>query len=157
MNEFAREVSMSKFVRPLLVTAWCCVLCCSCGPPPGRPQKTVFPVKGEVYVDGKPAAMLVVACANVQGMDKQMPTVSTAITNDDGKFEITTYKTGDGVPDGEYVLTFTWSGGRSLGGRGARGSADKLAGRYTDPKKSKNSFKVEGKPVDLGKIELTSK
>ena len=42
----------------------------------------------------------------VDGMDAEYPTSSSALTDDNGAFAISTYKTGDGAPEGEYVLTF---------------------------------------------------
>lgn len=146
---------MSTSVRWFLVAVGCCVFFSSCGPK-GPPQKETFPVKGTVSVDGQPAGTLAVYCNNVVGMDTKMPTVSQTFTKDDGSFEISTYGQSDGVPEGEYTLTFMWGKPDKL--HGGYGGPDKLNGRYKDPKASKSRFKVEkGKPVDLGKIELTTK
>ena len=147
---------MSTSVRPLLVALGCCVFFSACSPAKGPPQKQTFPVKGEVSVDGKPEGALAVYCNNVAGMDAKMPTVSQSVTKDDGKFEISTYGQSDGVPEGEYTLTFMWGKLDLL--HGGYGGPDKLKGRYKDPKASKWQFKVEkGKPVAPLKIELTTK
>jgi len=146
---------MSTSMRLTLVALCGCVFFASCGPS-GPPRKETFPVKGEVSVDGQPAGALAVYCTNAAGMDTKMPTVSQTITKEDGKFEISTYGQSDGVPEGEYILTFMWGKADVL--HGGYGGPDKLNGRYKDPKESKVRFKVEkGKPVDLGKIELTTK
>jgi hypothetical protein len=72
-------------------------------------RKPTFPVRGRVTVDGAaPGAPIQVECHNVQGMDSQHPTISQTDTKPDGSFEIATYESGDGVPEGEYVLTFAW-------------------------------------------------
>lgn len=111
---------------------------------------------GEVCVDGKPAANLAVTCHDLAGMDRENPTLSSSCTGDDGKFRLSTYEQGDGVPEGEYVLTFMW-GQMKLISMQYEGP-DKLKGRYTTPEKSPCRFKVEkGKPVDLGRINLTTK
>ena len=141
-------------IKRMAVLLAACVLFCSCSDkPPGR--KETFPVTGEVYVDGQPAPQLQVTCHDVNGIDTENPTLSSAMTDQDGKFAISTYETGDGVPEGEYVLTFMW-GKFNLLSKAYEGP-DKLKGRYTDPAKSEHRFKVEpGKPTDLGRIELTT-
>src|SRR3989304_3197914 len=132
-----------------------CLLLCSCGPEePFR--KETFPVTGEVSVDGQPAAILQVTCHDVKGIDTEHPTMSQAMTDPAGKFQIATYEAADGVPEGEYVLTFMWGKLNPLGG--TYGGPDKLNDRYTDPKTSEHRFTVtKGKPTDLGRIELSTK
>lgn len=121
-------------------------------------MKETSGLTGQVFVDGAPvpaASPLKVECHNVAGIDQTHPTVSSALTGEDGKFEISTYKAGDGVPAGEYVLTFVW--GRMDLISASYGGPDKLGGAYSDPGKSE--FKVvvvEGEPTDLGKIELVT-
>jgi len=66
-----------------------------------------------------------------------------------------TYQQGDGVPEGEYVLTFAW--GQPNRFNNIYGGPDRLANRYSDPRQPKVRFKVEkGKPADLGRIELST-
>ena len=139
----------------MAVAAALCLLLCSCGEKmPDR--KETFPVTGEVYVDGRPAAQLQIACHDVKGIDAAAPTVSSAMTGPDGKFAISTYQSADGVPAGEYLLTFTWGTFNMISK--SYGGPDKLNGRYADHQKSGHRFKVEsGKPTDLGRIELSTK
>ncbi len=56
-----------------------------------------------------------------------MPTVSSAFTGPDGEFSISTYESGDGVPAGDYVLTFMWGQKEAFSGR--YGGPDKLGNR----------------------------
>jgi hypothetical protein len=145
---------MRILITQLTVAAACCVLICSCARRE-RFRKETFPVRGEVHVDGKPAASVAVRCHDVAGIDAERPTVSMAITQESGEFEIATYEPGDGVPQGEYVLTFLW-GQRNLVTNSYDGP-DKLDGRYLDPGKSKVRFRVETEqPTDLGRIELST-
>ena len=68
------------------------------------------------------------------------------------KFQISTYETGDGVPEGEYRLTFQ-AGQMNLVSRSYTG--DLLNGRYSDPQKSEFTLTVAGTdPIDLGTIDL---
>lgn len=118
-------------------------------------RKETCKVVGQVLIDGKPIDSVAVYCQDVNGMDKTDPTVSACFTGEEGKFAISTYEKGDGVPPGEYVLTFLW-GQFNLNMQ--YGGPDKLNDRYMDPAKSTFKFKIEsGEQKDLGKIELTTK
>jgi hypothetical protein len=128
----------------------------SCGKEVGPPRKETYPVTGQVYVDGKPVENVAVTCVDVKGMDKEKPTLSETRTDKDGKFKISTYQSGDGVPVGDYVLTFYWGELNLLSM--SYGGPDKLNERYKDPGASTHKFTVKkGAPTDLGKIELTTK
>ncbi len=139
--------------RRMLWALGLCVLC-SCGEE-GPARKATYPVTGTVMVDGAPAANLAIQVHNVNGMDKEQPTVSSAFTKEDGTFALATYDSGDGVPEGEYALTFMW-GQMNLVSMNY-GGPDRLKDRYRDPKKSEVRFEVNGEPVDLGSIELRTK
>lgn len=122
----------------------------------GPPRKETFKVAGKVTVDGQPpGGPIQVGCHNVAGMDAAMPTVSQTETKDDGSFEISTYQAGDGVPAGEYKLTFVWQDfqliSRSYSG------PDKLNKRYSDPQKTEIAVTVKDQSVDLGEVKLTTK
>jgi hypothetical protein len=146
---------MSICVKPLVLGACACVLFASCGGPKGPPRKDTYPLKGVVYVDGKPAADCGVFCVKVSDVDATTPP-SSGRTKEDGSFEISTYQKSDGIPEGDYVLTFEWKKFNAISMN--YGGPDKLGGRYSNPKKSEKQFKVEkGKQTDLGKIELKTK
>ena len=130
-------------------------MCVGCGEK-GPPRKETYPVTGQVYVDGEPVEYLAVTCHDTQGMDAVMPTTSSAFTAQDGTFSISTYESGDGIPEGEYVLTFMWGQMNRLSG--AYGGPDKLKNRYTDPTRSEFRLSVEpGKRNDLGRIDLSTR
>lgn len=130
------------------------LICGGCGPvKPDR--KATYPVTGLVLVDGKPGPAIKVELTDVKGIDREQPTVSHTFTGTDGKFAISTYENGDGVPEGDYILTFYWGELHPLSMQ--YGGEDKLKNRYSDPEKSTFKVKVEkDKPVDLGTIELTT-
>jgi len=89
---------------------------------------------------------------DTSGMDTAKPTVSSTVTKEGGTFSVSTYDEADGVPPGEYVLTFAW-GEYNVFSRSYE--ADKLKKRYVDPKKSEFRLTVvEGQPVDMGRIDL---
>lgn len=136
----------------------CCAFLLSwavgCGPAKFAGEKDARPVKGVVQVDGQPANALQVTMHPLNP-DPSNPTISTALCGADGAFAVSTYESGDGAPDGDYVLTFLWGSINPM--TMAYGDPDKLNGRYTDPKKSTHKVTVAGKPVDLGTIDLRSK
>ncbi len=119
-------------------------------------RKPTSPVTGQVTIDGKqPGSPVKVECHNLNGIDQSNPTVSGGLTKEDGTFSLSTYKTGDGVPAGKYVLTFTWGQWNYISN--SYGGQDKLNGRYSDPETSEIRFEVDGEePVDLGTIALTT-
>ena len=124
-----------------------------CSKPADDRIKT-YPITGEIVVDGKPAASLPITLHRVNGIDPQHPTVSSAMTDENGKFSVSTYEANDGAPVGEYILTFSWG---ELNRLSMQYEGDKLKGRYSTPETSKFRVKVEDKPIDMGKIELTTK
>ena len=113
-------------------------------------------VTGVLLVDGKPTEGIQITLNNSAGIDEKQPTMSQTFSGQEGKFSLSTYEQGDGVPEGEYALTFFWGqiDPRSMQFTGP----DKLNDRYSDPEKSTFKVTVEkGKPVDLGRIELSTK
>lgn len=146
---------MSK-LKCLLITALVAGLAsCSGDDEPFR--KPTFPVVGKVTVDGAaPTSAVQVHCHAASGVDAEHPTFSQTETKEDGSFEISTYESGDGVPEGDYVLTFVWQD-FNLFNRSYSGP-DKLNNRYADPKTSEFKATVKsGEPTDLGEIKLTTK
>lgn len=140
-----------------LLTAAVLSGCGSSAPAPAY-RKPANKVTGRITVDGAaPKSAIQVECVpiNVKDSDPAHYSMSTGSAKEDGTLEITTYETGDGVPDGEYGLIFT-SRDFNIMQRTLVGP-DKLKGRYSDKKKPFKTFKVEGQPVDLGEIKLTTK
>ena len=132
------------------------ILSIGCGgsEPPFR--KATSPAKGTVTVDGlPPGSGIQIQCHPVGASDTEHPTVSATETDAAGKFSISTYESGDGLPAGEYTLTFTWQEfnvmTRSYSGE------DKLNGRYSDPATSEIKLTVkEGAENDMGVVALTT-
>lgn len=129
----------------------------SCSSPEESFTKKTYPVKGKIMVDGKePGSPIQITCHNTGEIDTAHPTASGSISDNDGTFELATYTSGDGIPPGDYTLTFVWKK-FDLMSRGYSGP-DKLKKRYDKPEKSKIKFSVaEGEPNDLGVIDLTTK
>ncbi|MFN9719623.1 MAG: hypothetical protein ACK58L_13065 [Planctomycetota bacterium] len=142
--------------RSFLTTVFCLLMLTGCGgDAPYR--KPTSPLKGKITVDDKePGSGIQISCHPVAGMDEQHPSVTTAESNPDGTFSLSTYESGDGIPAGEYILLFSWQEfnvmSRNYSGK------DKLNGRYADPSKSPIKVTVkEGEENDMGTIQLTTK
>ena len=110
---------------------------------------------GIVHVDGEPASYLRVAAIATGGAG-MVPMTPSALTAPDGKFELATYEAGDGVPPGEYQLTFVWGEISLLNGQY---TGDKMKGKYAKSAASQYKINVNpgDVPIDLGTIELKTK
>ena len=146
---------MTAATLRLWLAAGCCLLLCSCGQK-GPPRDATFPVAGEVHVNGSPADKLTVTCHRADAAGEAYPIVSSALTDAEGKFSLATYESGDGLREGEYVLTFAWRDFNVMSNNYT--GPDKLNGRFANPEDSATRLTVAtGQPVDLGRIELTDK
>jgi len=123
---------------------------------PDGPRVPTFPVSGQVMVDGRPAEMLSVKAEPAFEKPAEVP-ASSAFTDKEGRFSLSTFESGDGLPSGKYKLTFMWGQFNLLNGQYT--GPDKLKGRYRKAESSTHEVNVEGadKPIDLGVIELTTK
>lgn len=151
-----RIKSLSGISGLFLIFALGLAGCSKDDPNKGLNVKPTIKVTGKVLVDGAPPETPVIVKAHiVNGTGGDQP-LSTGGTAGEGVFEFNTYSKGDGLPVGEYKLTFVWAelrlGGGALGG----GNTDKLGGQYADPKTSQFTVKVaESKDVvDIGLFEL---
>lgn len=144
---------MQRWMLVLVIgAAFCGIGCGKSGPP----RKQVFKVTGKLVVDNEPPmSPIQIECHSLSPLDTKMPTVSLCDADPDGTFQISTYDAGDGVPPGEYVLTFSWRQFNVMSRNYA--GPDRLKGKYS--KKDGSQFKVTvvDKPVDLGEIALTTK
>jgi hypothetical protein len=150
MTDNARRVSHNRVVRLLAVSALLLVTS-ACGD--GR--KPTYPVRAEVYVDGKPAHELQVYFHPAEGAEKGGRSLY-GMTNEQGVVSMNTYVAGDGVPAGEYIVTFEWCE-RGKGFQQANFTGpDRLKGKYANLKDSKFRVTVEKKPKELDRFELTT-
>ena len=140
--------------RPIDKFLLLCLLTIGCGaerkPPNAKP---VIPVSGIVVVDNTPHAGILIKF-NAATQDSQNATLSMAKTDAEGRFKAFTYRVDDGVPPGDYTLTFD---DQSKADPYKRSSPDLFKGKYSDPKTSEFKLTVpaNGNPIDMGKIELT--
>ena len=132
-----------------------CLLTMGCFQGERKPPnaKPVIPVSGIVLVDGAPLANVQIRFHPAK-QDPKNATLTQATTDAEGRFKAFTYKVDDGVPPGDYTVTFNDQSKRQPH---ERSSPDSFKGKYSDPNKSEIKLTVpeNGKPIDMGKIELT--
>jgi hypothetical protein len=121
----------------------------------GDGRRKVYPVRGVILVDGKPAPDCIIMFHPPAGDDPKR-VMPFGQADADGKFAMCSYVNGDGAPEGDYVVTFEWPERSGLMKQNFEGP-DRLKGRYYDPKKSNFRVTVEKKEQELPPFELTSK
>ena len=112
--------------------------------------KKVFPVSGQVLVDGQPAADCHVYLYRTFDDDHPHRVSPLALTGPDGKFKVTSYITDDGAPDGEYIIGIEWKERSGIMGNNYDG-ADQLGGAYANKEANKTK---PGFVINVGKEPL---
>lgn len=171
-------VIRAAVVSSLVVSASFIAGCSGKPAPPKLPtigNPGVVPVTGTVTVDGQPTAgvwVQVIPTANPEKIpgepvtrnsppNLQIMVTSSGASGPDGKFSVFSQKPGDGVPEGDYIVAFSWDGGAETQA-GAESVAINRRGRIVNEKyqasKSEVKFTAKkGTPVDLGTIDLKTK
>lgn len=127
-----------------------------CGP--SEPKlKPVFPVRGSIFVNGKPASGAVVMFHPLPlPTGKTHALTSRGTVNSDGDFTLTTYNTDDGAPEGDYAVAVYWPGKRT--GKGDDESSDlppdRLGLRYSNPATSSLKYRVAAPETKLERFNL---
>jgi hypothetical protein len=128
------------------------LLCCSCG---GQ-QVKLYPVRGSVLFNGKPAAGATVVFHRVGASDaksaEQAP-LPTGTVQADGSFTLTTPPLGEGAPAGEYQVAVVWLDRDRVSAEGA--APNKLPIRYSTPQGSGLKVQVNEGPTELPPFQLT--
>ena len=148
MPDSPRRSSLNR--RRMLALALGTLLMPSCG----KSQRVCYPVRGRVLVNGKPVKDLVVVFnPKVEEKERLAP---NAQTDENGEFQLSTYDTNDGAPDGDYQVFFTWKEASGLLKNQFDGP-DRLKGFYADPKKELFPVTVEKRPMELPDFMLVNK
>ena len=121
--------------------------------PPCQPsdRKPVFPVSGSVYFQGRAAIGVRVAFhPSRDPLDHGL--CPQAVVAADGSFRLTTYAAGDGAPSGQYFVTLYWPAPGP--DDDVHVHADRLGGRYADPRNTPYSATVSDRAVALPRYDL---
>ena len=132
----------------LLAAAALVALAAGCGTKGPR----LYPVKGVVRINGEPAQGVNVMFTPVAPPEGgATPLSPAAVTGEDGSFRLMSFKPGDGAPAGDYQVTVIFPMNRfnkHLSG------IDRLRGKFTNPKTSRLTAKVEPKSNELPPFDL---
>ncbi|MDY3552739.1 hypothetical protein R5W24_001827 [Gemmata sp. JC717] len=119
----------------------------SCSSNDGPP---VFPVRGKVLVNGKPAAGVTVSLH--QTGEKTLVMNPRGVSAADGTFQIGYQTATDGAPAGQYAVTFVWLPPR--GETDPEEKPDRLKGRFSNPATAKWKVTVNAGPTELEPFDL---
>jgi hypothetical protein len=119
-------------------------------------------VQGTVSVDGSPQAGIKVKCIPLGEFEpKEYVKSLLGVTNEDGEFKLGTYEPGDGLPLGDYALTFVWEPiqiGPRIGANKKGAAEDLLHGRYATMENAPIKINVEpNQPLTLEPFDLKTK
>ena len=124
----------------------------------GGGRKACYPVTGTITVDGKPAVDCMILFYSNDPADHDGPNrvLPLAMADENGKFKLSTFESGDGAPAGDYSITFTW---RERSGllKSQFDGPDRLNGKYATKEVSGKTVTIEKKPQDLPTFELKTK
>jgi hypothetical protein len=121
----------------------------------GSSKVPVYPVRGQVLYQGKPAeGALVIFHPTSGAIPPGAPMLPNGRVQADGSFTLTTYTDNDGAPAGEYVVVILWPSGGTEGDEESSGSHDRLQGRYGDVARSPIKREVQPGENVLEPIQL---
>ncbi len=130
-------------------------VCLGALPGCGDGKKRVYKATGKILIDDKPGSKAFVFFHPVDVKDPKVVR-PFAQADDQGVFAVSTYAEGDGLPEGEYILTFQWKEPSGLFKQDWEGR-DKLGGAYADAKKSEFKLNMSAKPTDLPPYKLQTR
>jgi hypothetical protein len=120
----------------------------------GHGSTPVYPVRGQVLLNGKPLADAIVSFHAQLGAALDL--FPSAHTDADGRFALTSHKNGDGAPPGTYSISVVCFRSRPLR-KGQDGRASNVVPqRYADPPSSGLSATVQPGDNELPAIKLKS-
>jgi hypothetical protein len=109
-------------------------------------------VSGTVTYKGAPAAGATVCFQRHADVSEH---IIMATVQEDGSFELTCGSLGKGAPLGEYDVLIVWKAPCKQGECGCGRRADKLHGRYADPKRPRFQVVIKPEQNELAPFNLT--
>ncbi len=97
-------------------------------------RRECLPVRGRVYVDGRPASGAAIAFYSHNPRNNRYTQVADARVQKDGSFLLSTYTPNDGAPAGDYVVTVEWFDQPTPSEKAT--GVNKVAAQYRAPQKS---------------------
>ena len=142
---------MTLTTRRLILPGLAAVLLLSV-PGCGDGRLTCHPVRGQVFVDGKPAHGAKVYFFPVNPPSDHRANCPIGQVDESGSFTVTTYAEGDGAPAGEYILCFDWPSLHPI--KQTFDGGDRLDGKYYSKEASQFRFTVNPGPNETQRFDL---
>jgi hypothetical protein len=139
------------WITSLAGACWIIVLL-GCGE--NSTSKTLYPVSGEVFYKGKPAEGCKISFTPKSGIGQDLGWPSFAEVGKDGKFTVTTNQPNDGMPEGEYGVSFSWPGKGTASDPNGEMAEDRLPVKYHHPDTSGYSIKITPETRELARYDL---
>ena len=111
-----------------------------------------FPASGTVAFGGKPTPGALVVLHPQQDLGKDVPR-PTGYVDKDGRFVLTTFKSGDGAPAGKYKLTIEWNK-LVVKGKDAEPGPNVLPAKYAAPATTDVEVEIASGPNQLPPLIL---
>jgi hypothetical protein len=118
----------------------------------GGSRVATIPAKGSITYQGQPMSGAFLALHPKSGTRRDVPT-STAVVRPDGSFQLSTYDSADGAPEGEYVVTVQWHK-LVKSGSDYQPGPNLLPQKYSDPAASDATVKIASGQNELPPIVL---
>lgn len=136
-----------------------CLCSCEQAQKGGIDRKPVQPVTGKLTLNGEPApaGMQILAHPKAEiESGRQAYRPINGHVDENGTLSFTTYDKGDGLPTGQYVLTFEWRPMRqTIAMFGApQFYEDQLQGKFVDPAASEYTIAIAEGENDIGQFDL---
>lgn len=147
---FRQGTAVSRSWRLLSVMAVFTAALLLCGCSSELAKKALYPVKGKVLVDGKPAVGATVFFKATSQDDGKTNTPVAEVMGD-GTFEVCTYTAKDGAPVGDYIVLIQWLGKSD---EDDRSLPDRLKKKYLSPGSSPLRATVKAEPNQLEPFSL---
>ena len=126
----------------------------------GPPREATNAAKGQVLLDGEPLAGAFVVLhrqgetAAEGSSEAPKAPAARALTEADGRFTLTTYDAGDGVPAGEYVVTVVQRPAQK-NGESFEPGPNVLPPRYASPTTTNLKVRIAAGENELAPLALT--
>ena len=117
----------------------------------------VYPVKGTLTYDKRPPEGAMILFHPLSGDAAGSSLRPSAVVQNDGSFTPTTYNHRDGLPAGQYALSFFWPGPPGKGemdGDAGGGGENRFPAKYGKPETSGHKVVIEKQPNELKPLEL---
>ena len=120
-----------------------------------EPLKPVFPARGQVFFDGKPAAGTLVVLHPLNDPTPN-PLDPRAVVESDGTFVVSTHNAHDGAPPGRYALTVhNLTPESEVGSKPLPAAGTRLPPRYANPQSSGLEVEIHPRTNDIPPLRLT--